>query len=57
MNNDKAQLDVKSKDLINQALQILPRQKGTKEQILESAVSLYPAASKEVNPGFHKTLE
>jgi hypothetical protein len=57
MNNDKAQLDVKSKDLINQALQILPRQQGTKEQILESAVSLYPAASKEVNPGFHKTLE
>ena len=54
---EKVPLDVTSKDLINQALQILPQQQGTREQILESAISLCPAASKEVNPGFHKTLE
>jgi len=48
---------VTSKNLIEQALLMLPGRMGTKDQILECAVALYPQASQDVNPGFYKTLQ
>ena len=30
---------------------------GTKEEVLDKAVSMFPQASRDVNPAFFKTLE
>lgn len=56
-NLDKVNPEMTSKELLLEALKIMPHQQGTKDQIMESAVTIFPPANKDVNPGFYKTLE
>lgn len=40
-----------------EALYTLPEKRGSKSEIIEAAVQIYPPLSKETNPQFYKTLE
>jgi hypothetical protein len=47
----------KARDLLFQAIHHLPKNSGTKEEILRAARFLCPAACKDTNAQFFRTLE